>query len=566
MLAFAVALSSVTALTLCPMLAAKLGVGANRAPTEGGVLTKGWRLLASGLSRACFAAIEGCLRAPYVTLAAALVFAVFSFGLYRSLPQEITPSEDRGVIFAMASTPVGASLAYTDEQVRKVEAVLAPYRESGDVATVLSIVGRGSSNRAFVIARMADWDSGRRSQQDVTAEVNRQLQKIPGLSVFARSGNSLGIRGGGQGLQFALTGAEYGPLADNADTLVAAMQRDPHFINAQVSYDVTQPQLAIDIDRERASTLGVPLSAVTQTIRTMVEGQKAAELFLGDDIVEVKLMPGGRPVNDQTDLENLFVRTNAGGFVPLSSIVTIREEATAPSLSREERARAVSAQTNLAPGVDMKAGVEALRALKRQVLGDDATLILLGEAAQLDESETGTLMVFGVAALIVLLVLAAQFESLVSAIVIMLTVPFGLGAALMAILLTGGSLNVYSQIGLVMLIGIMAKNGILVVEFANQLRERGQAVPEAIRNAVRLRFRPVMMTMLSTVLGAVPLIISTGAGAEAREAIGWVIAGGLGFSTVFTLLLVPVLYLLLAPLSKPRTHEEARLREELAAG
>jgi multidrug efflux pump subunit AcrB len=264
------------------------------------------------------------------------------------------------------------------------------------------------------------------------------------------------------------------------------------------------------------------------------------------------------------DLANLFVRTASGGFVPLSSIVTIREEATAPSLGREERARAVTAQTNLAPGVDMGSGVEALRALKAELLGEQGTLILLGEAAALDENESATLIVFAVAALIVLLVLAAQFESMVGALVIMLSVPFGIGAALLAILLTGGSLNVYSQIGLVMLIGIMAKNGILLVEFANQLRERGQGVPVAIRNAVRLRFRPVMMTMLSTVLGGVPLVFSTGAGAEAREAIGWVIVGGLGFSTVFTLLLVPVFYLLLAPLSKPRTHEEARLRDELA--
>lgn len=565
-LAFAVAVSSVTALTLCPMLAAKLGVGATAAPADGGILTRGWRILAAWLTRACLGAVEMCLRAPMVTLATALVLAVACLGLYRSLPQEITPSEDRGVFFAVASTPVGASLTYTDEQVRKVEAVLAPYRESGEVETVLSIVGRGDANRAFVIARLADWGSGRRSQQEITAEVNRRLQQIPGLSVFARSGNSLGIRGGGQGLQFALTGAEYGPLADAADRLVDAMELDPAFTNPQVSFDATQPQLSIEIDRERASGLGIPLSAVTATIRTMIEGQVAAELFLGDEIVEVKLMPGGRPVDDQTDLENLFVRTASGGFVPLSSIVTIGEEAAAPSLGREGRARAVNAQTNLAPGTDMGAGVERLRALKAEVLGDEATLILLGEAAALDESESGTLIVFAVAALIVLLVLAAQFESVISALVIMLTVPFGLGAALLAILLTGGSLNVYSQIGLVMLIGIMAKNGILLVEFANQLREQGQEVGDAIRNAVRLRFRPVMMTMLSTVLGGVPLILSTGAGAEARAAIGWVIAGGLGISTVFTLLLVPVLYLLLAPFSKPRTHEEARLRAELAAG
>jgi hydrophobe/amphiphile efflux-1 (HAE1) family protein len=565
-LAFSVAVSSFTALTLCPMLGAKIDIGASAVPpAPAGFLAQGWRLTSGALTRLCLGAVEACLRAPLVTIATALVFAIWALGLYRSLPQEITPTEDRGFFFAVASAPVGASLDYTDEQIRRAESVLDPYRESGEIETVLSIVGRGESNRAYVIARLSDWESGRRSQQEITFEVNRQLREIPGLSVFARSGNSLGLRSGGRGLRFALTGSDYGELADAADELVDAMERHPAFVNPQVSFDVTRPQLSIDIDRERASGLGVPLQAISETIRTLADSEVATELFLGDEVVEVKMMAGGPAIDDQADLENLFVRTAEGSFVPLSSIVTIREEAAAPSLGREERARAVSVQTNLAEGVDMGRGIKALRALKTEVIGDEARLILLGEAAALEENESGTLAVFAFAALIVLLVLAAQFESVVSALVIMLSVPFGLGAALLAVLTTGGSLNIYSQIGLVMLIGIMAKNGILLVEFANQLREQGQAAGEAIRNAVRLRFRPVMMTMLSTVLGGVPLVLSTGAGAEAREAIGWVIVGGLGISTVFTLLLVPVLYLLLAPVSKPRTHEEARLREELDA-
>src|SRR5690625_1575934 len=566
-LAFAVAVASSTALTLSPMTAARLdaGVSSTSSGTEGGVLTNSWRRLAEIVTRATLSTVEACLRAPWITLAVAAVFAIASFGLYRSLPQEITPPEDRGQFFAMASTPVGASLDYTDEQVRKVEALLQPYRESGEIETVLAIIGSGGGNRAFIIGRLAPWESGRRDQDVITAEINQALAEIPGLTVFARSGNSLGIRGGGQGLQFALTGAEYEPLADDADLLIEAMEAHPAFVSPQLSFDMTQPQLAIDIDRERASGLGIPLGAVTQTIRAMVEEQEAAELFVRDEILKIKLMSGGRPITDQTDLENLFLRTEAGGVVPLSSIVTISEEATAPSLAREERSRAVTLRTNLAPGTSMGDGIEILRELRAEVLSSDSTLIMLGEAAALDQNERTTLMVFGAAALIVLLVLAAQFESIISALIIMLSVPFGLGAALVAIMLTGGSLNIYSQIGLVMLIGIMAKNGILLVEFAHQLRERGQPCADAMPNSVRLRFRPVMMTMLSTVLGGVPLIISTGAGSEARAAIGWIIVGGLGISTVITLVLVPVLYLLLAPLSRPRTHEEAELCRELAA-
>jgi len=565
-LAFSVLVSSFTALTLVPVLAAKLDIGKPEA--EGGrrgLVSRAYRGLGGLLARLYYGLVELALRMPFTVVAAALIFALVSFGLYRLLPSEITPPEDRGFFFVIASAPTGASLPFTNAQVERIEAILAPYRESGEIATVQSIVGRGRSNTAFVIARLADWEERVRSQQEIQGEINRKFQPIPGVRVFARSGNSLGIRGGGSGLTVALTGADYDGLAASADKLVAALQKEPGFSNPQVSFDVSQPQLSIAIDRDRASDLGVELSAVTALIRTMVEGQVAAELYLGDEIVDVKLVPGGRPVDDQTDLENLFVKTAEGGFVPLSALVTIQEEAASPSLPRQARARAVTVQANLDAGQDLGQAIERVRALKTEVIGDEASLVLTGEAATFEESNTGVALVFVAAIVVVLLVLAAQFESVVSALIIMATVPFGLGAALVAILLTGGSLNFYSQIGLVMLVGIMAKNGILVVEFANQLRDRGASVGEAVRKAVRLRFRPVMMTMVATVVGGLPLVLATGPGAEARTAIGWVIVGGLGFATVFTLFLVPVFYFLFARLSKPRAEEEKMLRQELAS-
>jgi multidrug efflux pump subunit AcrB len=228
-------------------------------------------------------------------------------------------------------------------------------------------------------------------------------------------------------------------------------------------------------------------------------------------------------------------------------VVTLTATSTASTLSREQGSRAVSLQANLGEGVSLGAAVLRAEEIARRVLSDDVRLVFTGEAATLEESQAGTALVFGVALLIVLLVLAAQFESFASAVIIMLTVPFGLGAAVMAIWISGGTLNYYSQIGLVILIGIMAKNGILIVEFANQLREQGQDIDTAIRNALRLRLQPVAMTAVSTVVGGLPLILSTGAGAEARQAVGWVIVGGLGFATVFTLFLTPVFYQLIAP-------------------
>jgi len=237
----------------------------------------------------------------------------------------------------------------------------------------------------------------------------------------------------------------------------------------------------------------------------------------------------------------------------------------APSLGREGQRRAVPIRASLAEGFPLSQAVAAMRAAASKTLPEGVGTILLGEAGTLEDGTRGALIVFGFAILIVFLVLAAQFESVISASIIMITVPFGLAAAVYAVLLTGGSVNYYSQIGLVLLVGIMAKNGILIVEFANQLRDRGESVEDAIRNAARIRFRPVMMTMISTVLGGVPLVISSGAGAEAREALGWIVVGGLGFATLFTLYLTPVIFSLLAPISTVRAQEAMELDAELVA-
>jgi multidrug efflux pump subunit AcrB len=267
--------------------------------------------------------------------------------------------------------------------------------------------------------------------------------------------------------------------------------------------------------------------------------------------------------SSKTDLNNLFVAAAGGALVPLSAFVTLEEIGVAAELDRTAQKRAIEIDTPLPPGYAMRRAMTDIETLAKDVVPPGIGLRFINEAATLQDTSNEVAITFVFVLLVVLLVLAAQFESLVSASVIVLTVPFGLAAAVFALKVTGSTINIYSQIGLIMLVGLMAKNGILVVEFADQLRDRGQTVGEAIRTAAMTRLRPVMMTMLSTVLGALPLILSSGAGAEARNAIGWVVFGGLGIATVFTLVLIPVIYSLLAPLAPPRAHAGIRLDREL---
>ncbi|MBG6157134.1 hydrophobe/amphiphile efflux-1 (HAE1) family protein [Labrenzia sp. EL_159] len=560
-LAFSVALSSFVALTLCPALCAIVDPGK---PEVNG--KDGEHEARTNAFLATFATlIDFILRARYLVLASALAFAGASMALYGSLPQEITPSEDRGTIMVALRTPSTASLDYTSRQVASVEKILEPYVTSGEVVAVQSLIGLRSTSFALVFVRLAQWENRDRSQQEIAAEIQGPVSRIPGAFISLRASNSLGIRGAGRGVQFAVVGKDYDVLGALTNELIARMEGDATFENAQLVNEVNQPQLLLEVDRDQAANLDINPRDVIETLNTVIEGNKASEIFLNNESVEVRLELGGRPINDQGDLENTFLRAGNGQFVPISSVATLSVAASASTLSREARERAVTAQANLGKGVDLGAAVNRLREIAPDVLGSEGRLVFLGEAATLETGETTTLLVFGAAILIVFLVLCAQFESFSSALIILITVPCGLGTALLAILMSGGSLNYYSQIGLVILVGIMAKNGILIVEFANQLRQQGEDVDTAIRNAMRIRLKPVMMTMASTVAGSIPLVLATGAGAEARTAVGWVVVGGLGLATIFTLFLTPAIYRIIAGWTQPPGAQEMRLENELAA-
>ena len=397
----------------------------------------------------------------------------------------------------------------------------------------------------------------------ISVDLSRRLQAIPGIQASARTSNSLGIRGGGQGLRFALTGPDYASLADAADNLIKAMEKDPTFGDVQLDFDTTQPQISVSVDRQRAEDVGVTPESIATTVQTVLSGHSVGNLYKGEDAIKIRTeMPSGM-IQDVNGLDNIQLRTSGGKMAPLSSLVTYEETAVSPNLPRQDQRRALPMTASLANGADLKQAMASLSAITEKTLPAGMGIVFTGEAKALQQTSGGVFQTFAFAVLIVLLVLAAQFESFNSALILFATVPFGLAAAIFAILMTGGSINIYSEIGLVMLVGIMSKNGILIVEFANQLRDRGASVEEAIRNACMIRLRPVVMTMTATVFGGLPLVLRSGAGSEARHALGWIVVGGLGFAAIFTLFLTPVVFSLLAPLSKPREAGAQRLAQEL---
>ncbi|NEX46862.1 efflux RND transporter permease subunit [Pseudotabrizicola algicola] len=556
-LAIAVLLSSATALTLCPVLAARL---LRPAGPPSGLLTA----LGDRLARLYGAALRLCLAAPLVTVTVAVLFAALAVAIFPTLRQELTPPEDRAVVLLSVQAPQGVSLDYTDARMREIEALVEPLRESGEVTSLFAIAGMGGQdNRGFIVITLASWADRERSQQEIAAEISGKLRGIIGVRAFAIQGNSLGIRGAGQGLSFALVGDNYDDLAESARALVEQMEDDPRFGQVRLGYDTTQPQLFVEIDRARAEDLGVQIAGMAEALQAVLDGRTVGTLFLDDNSLDIRLVSNADPVNDPGDLERIFVPSRGGQMVPISSFVTLTERAIAPQLERESQQRAVPITAGLTPDLALGDALAQVQTLAADVLPEGSRVVPLAEAATLGETSSGLAITFGIALIVVFLVLSAQFESFVSAIIVMATVPLGLACAVFALLLTGGSLNVYSQIGLVLLVGIMAKNGILIVEFADQLREKGASVRAAIEGAATARLRPVMMTMVATVLGGLPLLLASGAGAEARAVLGAIIVGGLGLATLATLFITPVAYLLLAGLSRSRAAEGTLLAAEL---
>ncbi|MGE0647717.1 MAG: efflux RND transporter permease subunit [Alphaproteobacteria bacterium] len=561
-LAIAVAISAFVSLSLVPMMASRI-VRSEAEMSPPGLIRRPLFALGRFTVAAYTRSLDWILRAPLLVTGLSLAAVVAVVPLYQSLDQELVPLEDRGMIDIRLQGPDGANLDYSDRQVAKVEALLKPLVESGEVENILSTVGRGDLHRGGIIAPLAPWGE-RRGQQEIVNSLRPGFSVIPGAIVTVRNPNSLNIRTGGAALEFAVTGPDYDRITVAALALLAAIEeRVPEIRSPVMEYSTTQPQLSVTIDRRRASDLGIEIEGIASTLQAMVDGSEVAEINVDDEAVPVMIESAFGTVNDTNDLQNLYVSTRDGRVLPLSSLIRLEESAIATELERQRQQRAIEIQADLAPDVALNVAVEKLEAIAAEVLPTGMGLVLLGQAQAIEDTSQEMFITFAIALVVVLLVLAAQFESFGSAFVVMVTVPFGLAAAVLALWLSGTSLNIYSQIGLVMLIGMIAKNGILIVEFANQLRDQGLSVPQAARAAAVIRLRPVVMTMISAMAGGVPLIISGGPGAEARSSIGWVVVGGLGIAIITTIYITPIVYCLLAPLGRSRGDLGRALQQEL---
>jgi hydrophobe/amphiphile efflux-1 (HAE1) family protein len=557
-LSVAVLISSFIALSLVPALAARIDL--TNGAADGDRLTRWGGHMRDRYMRM----LVWCLDRGKLVIGAAVVVAAMTGLLYTQIENELVPDEDRGVIEVDATGPDGVGLTFMDRELDEIERILQPYLDSGEIESTFSVVGQWDPNRVRVTAQLAPWDERERSQSEIVEELNPPLQEIPGSRTNARGRGTLSFGGGGEGLEVALTGGEYENIYRSALALSEAIDtRSDILSNPDISYQPTQPQLSLRIDRQRASDLGIDLDDLSQTLSAMVGGEEIADLNIGDQAVPIFLTSRAVSITNPADLSNLYVRTESGGLVPMSLVTDVVEQGVAAQLDRTEQRRAIEVDADIAQGVSLRDAITEMQRLADETVAEDIDMLLQGDAESLNETSNDVLVTYLFALVIVFLVLVAQFESLTSALVVLFTVPFALAAAILALFLSGVSLNIYSQIGLVMLIGLMAKNGILVVEFADQLRHQGRSVREAVEEAASIRLRPIAMTLISTVIGAVPLILAGGAGAEARQSIGWVIFGGLGIAGIFTLFLTPVIYLGIARFGKPRSVDLARLKEEI---
>jgi multidrug efflux pump len=579
-LAAAVCISSFVALTMGPMLTSKLlrappvGTGESQGPQAARPAWRRLRRYPTALTAGAFGlykfAIARTLRLGWVGAVLAISVGATAALLYRALPKELTPTEDQGRFFISLEAPEGASLAATTAQVRQVEQILEPYRrEGGPIATVLSIVapgwgGAAAVNTARIIVRPRPWHERSISQQQIVRELQPKLMAIPGARIVAINPPGLGIRGGGQPVQYALGAPDFESARAWSQTLVDALSDHPTFVNLRAEFENTKPQLLVEIDRARAFNLGLNVRQIGLALQGFLGGREVTEFYDRGELYKVILQARPDDRSSPSDLSNIYVRSATGALIPLSSIVTLRETGVVRDLRRVNRSPSVVISSSLASGASLGSALDILDRTVAQRLGPEARVNYLGESLEFREASTQLFITFGLALLIVYLVLAAQFESFIHPLTILIAVPLAVTGGLGALMATGLTLNIYSQIGLILLVGLVAKNGILLVEFANQLRARGLTIPDAARRAAEIRLRPILMTTISTVLGAMPLVLASGAGAEGRRAIGTVIVGGMLFATVLTLFIIPALYTLLARFTSPSNAAAARLEALLA--
>ena len=484
------------------------------------------------------------------------VFAAAAF-LWTGLPRELAPQEDQGFIIGIGIAPEGATLDYTDKYARQME---AQFRQLPDLQRQFQIVGFPSITTTIGFVMLKDWDQREVSTPQVQGQLFPQFMGIPGIMAFPTLPPPLGQEGFGQPVSFVVqsTGT-WDELGVTVRKMMAKMRENPNLTNPDTDLKLDKPQLKIEVDRDKVAAVGSDVATVGHTLETMLGGRNVTRFKRGSEQYDVVVQVEDTDRRTPGDLDNIFVRAGDGQMVQLSNLVAVNETVAAKELNHFNKLRSATIIAGLAPGYSMGEALAWMEAALKEV-APEAQYDLSDQSREFRESSGDFGLIFALAIAFIFLVLAAQFESWVDPLVIMLAVPLAMFGAFLALKLTGGSWNIYSQIGVVTLVGLIAKHGILIVEFSNQLQETGKTKLQAVVDAAALRLRPILMTTGAMVLGALPLAMATGAGAEARNQIGWVIVGGMGIGTVFTLFVVPVMYLLIG-----RDHHRRQAKAQAAA-
>jgi len=564
-MAGAVLFSSLVALTLTPMMCSKI----LKQKKSDNLFYRNSEKVFLKLNKGYEWLLDKTLSFPIIIVAIGIAFSAASYSLYKEVPKEFAPTEDRGVFLVVLMAPEGATLNYTRDYLLEVEGQLASIGPKGtkEIDTLFGVLAPGLSrpspvNFAIAFVVLKPWEERERSQQSIVKEFFPKLLGIPGANVFAINPPSLNQPGRKAPVQFVLGGPSYDTLKDWSKIIIdKTKEENPKLLSIDGDYKETKPELKVNIDRNRAAAMEVSIADIGRTLETMLGSRFVTTLNDRGIQYNVVLQARGKDRETPNDLENIYVRNANNDLIPLNNLITTKETAAPKELNRFDRMRSVTISASLAPGYSLGEALDYLDNLALTSLPPEARISYAGQSREFRDSSSSLMITFGLALLIVFLVLAAQFESFVHPIIIMLSVPLAITGALATLYFTGITLNVYSQIGLVMLIGLVAKNAILIVEFANQLREEGKSIRDAVKESAAARLRPILMTTIATVFGAMPLALATGAGAESRSSIGWVIVGGVTFSTVLSLFVVPTLYSLLARFTKPSSHVADKLRE-----
>ena len=559
----AVIFSSVLALSLAPMLCSKM---LKPRGTEGrGVKTVDH--LFKSLADLYGHLLRIAIRHSWMVVCLVIAVAYGAYVLFNSLPQEYAPKEDTGNFSYSIQGAEGTGIAKMMELVKKVEVPLQPYVDSGVVQRAFLMLPSfsGNANTAFGGTSLSPWNERDIEVEELLNRMNREWSKIPELRIFAFTRSGLSRDSGGQPIQFVIGGTNYHELAQWRDRILRRIEDYPGLARVDSDLKETQPQIVVHVDKDRAAELGVSVQSVGRTLATLMSDQQITTYVVDgeeyDVVIEAK--PEQRTTPD--DMTNIYVRSSRSGqLIPLANLTRVENIAGPGNLNRYNRLRAVTISADVVEGYSVGDALEFLEQTVTEELPQTARIDYKGESLEYKESTGKIYFTLGIALLVVFLVLAAQFESFIHPLVIMMTVPLAVAGVLIGLYVTGNTINIYSQIGMIMLIGIAAKNGVLIVEFINQLRDGGMEFEQAIIEAAHIRFRPVIMTTLSTVMGSVPLILATGAGEVSRTVLGVVLFFGVSFATLLTLFVVPVFYHLMARhTGSPGTV--ARKLEELEA-